>query len=190
MENKAHVPVSPIYVFSEVSHPRGTLPHTMVTKGSGRVAPAIMLWGIQAPMMCDHCAIQFFHYPSTSGEHGLFPFHACRVLPGMAGGFCANCVINERRHCLHKFLQGYLLPDPTGSLPPEVHLAGRDRDKVTAARLGSATGCPVGRLNHLTAPRITWKLTSPYVSGKERQAAICEAKEHIRAITTKAEDTL
>ncbi|KAF4987647.1 hypothetical protein FDECE_15349 [Fusarium decemcellulare] len=187
IEAKADVPALPVFVFSEVSHPRGTLPHAIVTKGAGRVALAVMLWGTQAPTMCYHCAEQFLRRPSTSGEHGLFPFHACRVIPGVAGSACANCIINERKECLYESFSGYLVPDPAGSLSPDVHLAGRDRGKVKAAMLGSA--CPphpVRRLERQTAPRITCKLTSPYLSPEEKEAAISEAKEIVLAISARA----
>ncbi|KAJ3538648.1 hypothetical protein NM208_g5817 [Fusarium decemcellulare] len=176
IEAKADVPALPVFVFSEVSHPRGTLPHAIVTKGAGRVALAVMLSCVgRRPV------VSMASSPFTPAASSL-EWQVVHV---------QNCIINERKECLYESLSGYLVPDPTGCLSPDVHLAGRDRGKVKAAMLGSA--CPphpVRRLERQTAPRITCKLTSPYLSPEEKEAAISEAKEMVLAISARAEGVL
>lgn len=151
-----------VYIPADVGHPRGWFIKMLAERPERKKAFFVAFYGIRNPLCCRHCVRSFTKNVSSSGEHILFPFHACVSLPGFMDGKCANCIWSSDSTCTWKYLPGYRLTLEDGGRVDRA-LWGKDFDD------GDEGTYSVDTLNIISAPRISSWL--PYVDddGEEIQ---------------------
>lgn len=132
-----------VFVPAEAAHPRGRLMAAELIANQQRVlAFFIQYYGSDAPLACEHCKQSYRENVTKGGrEHFTFPYHICRILPGMDIK-CGNCRFSD-------------LPCDAGSKHAFAKKDERDLNQVFAGKKGTSFHIMSDWLESLDAcPRI------------------------------------
>jgi hypothetical protein len=170
--------INQVWIPADLSHPHGwffrqlgdaTHPHRL--KGL-----LINLMGSQNAIMCKPCIRSYTTSKTWNNEHFMYPFHACKSLPGLTDGQCGCCVWRGDGKCEWADLPGYIPIHPQ-----EGTLGYSLQGKKTAGRL-DPKGWSVDQMNVESAPPLTFDwpvLHQDGESAKEFNARVKEAEDRI-----------
>lgn len=91
----------PVYIPAELSHPRGLWlanpsgENSFLSRPSRLKAWFVQAYGEDAPAACSGCNNSWRANITAMGEHSLYPYHICRILP-ILSNHCANCFFSDR----------------------------------------------------------------------------------------------
>lgn len=162
-------PLQSVYIPADLGHPHGYFVKELLRRPEHKKALIVAFFGYQNPLLCRCCIRSSTSNYSMTKEYYMWPFHACRSIPGFMDGKCANCIWNANSQCEWSFLGGYLASEPGFG---------------TSLDLLSGMKCPidpddqaVSVLNHASCPRISNEFPLAWEDESLRDEAIRNAEK-------------